>query len=222
MKKKQILEEKTRRLLLVYRWALEGKREARLRCIEQQLIEMHTPLVIKLTTRYAQPGTMEYDDFLQQGFIGLINSFRKWKPEKHIGVSFLTFFKYWIFKYQKEFLRDNVVRIPTSVYNYNDLLDAKQSTEFYPEVMDSESLWEWMDGEKTDDRIDVLKALLKRLKKLNPEAHELVREKWLVGVPYNELADKRGVTSENVRQKTLEAIKWLRGNWQHMKNQLQY
>lgn len=76
----------------------------------QQLFEQNFPFIKKIASKYS--AREEFDDLIQEGYIGLHTAAMKYNPE--CGVLFITYASYWIHQKMIRYLQNNgsVVRIP--------------------------------------------------------------------------------------------------------------
>lgn len=76
----------------------------------QQLFEQNFPFIKKIASKYS--AREEFDDLIQEGYIGLHTAAMKYDPE--CGVLFLTYASYWIHQKMIRYLKKNLsaVRIP--------------------------------------------------------------------------------------------------------------
>lgn len=76
----------------------------------QQLFEQNFPFIKKIALKYS--AREEFDDLIQEGYIGLHTAAMKYDPE--CGVLFLTYASYWIHQKMIRYLQQNgsTVRIP--------------------------------------------------------------------------------------------------------------
>lgn len=79
----------------------------------QQLFEQNFSFIKKIASKYSAQA--EFDDLIQEGYIGLHTAAMKYDPE--CGVLFLTYASYWIHQKMIRYLQNNsnTVRIPVHI-----------------------------------------------------------------------------------------------------------
>lgn len=83
---------------------------------EQELARRHLPLVKTVARKYRTPGA-DFDDLVQEGWMGLIKAIRRFDPER--GFRFSTYAHWWIRQAISRFVKGptRLIRLPEYVHD---------------------------------------------------------------------------------------------------------
>lgn len=155
----------------------------------------------------------ELDDYVQQGFLALMDAIEGFDPEN--GANFTTYLWYHLKRAFREVdgirtaKRDGLHKADSlNEQAYND--DEKDSGEKIYTVPDPVAEDAYLDIENRIFNEDLHKALLKAVDALPLVKREIIKARYFEGRTQKEIADSRGVSAERVRQNEREALREMR------------
>lgn len=141
----------------------------------------YLPLVKSIAKKYVQFG-VDYEDLVQQGSLGLIESAKRFNPRQ--GPNFATYSRFWIKKYILELVNKEIKN--SKVNNVEK--EKSQRRKENSDNLNSSIL--------ASNKIEMKKAL----EKLDPLEREIFELSCIKRVPLNKISKELGITRERARQ----------------------
>jgi RNA polymerase sigma factor (sigma-70 family) len=143
-----------------------------------------------------------YKDFFQEGSLGMLEAIKRYSPDKG---KFSVFARFWIIKYIKGYINDNIklIRIPKTTRSVN----KKKGNELH----DPEIVYEAVDFQEYPTfQLSATEDLAWALGKLDKRRYDIVCMKHFKQMTNKQIGQKMGLTHERVRQLDKDALKKLK------------
>jgi len=168
-------------------------------------IVKHLPIVRGIASSYSKYG--EYSDLLQEGSIGLLIAFTKFKPEK--GVPFKHYCRYWIRNKIQDFLWKSIpVRVTRDQFLQGDTPSnsGDEPLPYIPSEIESPEHYA---------EIELLKEFVRNAIKDLPEKEQSIVRMYFgiehTPMSYQRIGDKLGYSKQRIQQLIVKILDVLKG-----------